>query len=335
MPYKKNNNYKKKTYKKKINYNRGKYKKSYKSRFNDKKINTAIEKKIQDIAIAEDQKALEYYVVRGTFLLGNNVYPTDDTYPTLAQSIVLPPNQHFYREMGKIGGYLSTDLASSGATVPPAFGGADMAINLHIKQIKMYIRVLNTSLQGETATVDIRVVRVPFSKRYLAQTLGSPLSKPILNLTVLPPFCEFNKLTPECKELWNQSAFATGTAGLVQNPRNIDFQTVCSHRFKIPRGKMLDDPALGGGNRINSQVWIEKTITRNYKGMGRKEPYEFESLAGPHPNTIIGNTSKNIYYMSVKSDQDITFQALTSVKFCRGKAQASQLVFDRVAPGAQ
>ena len=86
------------------------------SRLADKRINTLVEKRMQEVSKREIAKAhkKDYKVVRGLYQdpqapLWSTTWNTDE-WPALTTFDTLLSNQFYVREIGKCGGYLDTDL---------------------------------------------------------------------------------------------------------------------------------------------------------------------------------------------------------------------------------
>ena len=93
-----------------------KKKRSYRSRFSDKKINTAIEKKIQAIARREDDKQIKYYVNKHLVLedpTNTGTWANNIAKPTQIGLKKLQENTVYYHALTDIGGYCKFNVSPS------------------------------------------------------------------------------------------------------------------------------------------------------------------------------------------------------------------------------
>lgn len=305
------------------------------ARLKDKKINSLIESRMQQIAQREDQKLIEYYIERLSYLGPGQQWPNTDTWPATVDSFGLAAGNMYYRQLANVGGFLATDLAG---TTNVSIGPPDLQCNLLLKRIGFHGRFLNQGLCR--STVDVSLWRVPFDKAYLAsrghtgQQIASRMDKPAPHNNWIEPFTLFNTASSECKRMFRESKRVAGGTFAHPNPRNVQRIRIAHARFSLPVFRQVD---AGGGanNRQNTEPWVTRHCIKTYKGAGRKESYEFESILGPDVLTTIGAPSKNIYYFTIMSDQTLIFQGVSTVRFARADADPSQLVFSGAAPGAQ
>ena len=323
MPYQKRYNAKK-------NYRNKKTKKfpkrknnSYRSRLADKKINTLVEYRAKEIAIDETRKAIPYYSTRGLWLMPGANWPGNDIWPPRQDSLTMTNQQFFSREIAKVGGYLKTELSDEVTETniaPWPFEGRDMYI--HIKEIKLLFRFTNQT--PEDIEVDICLWRVPYNKFLLAADAQPDATKnPQPQYMWHPPFTFYNTISSHSRKLFvDQDTNMKAT-----------HQRLAHKRIKVRASPyMLDDPAGGGGNRINVEKWYSMNITKTYANLGRKEKYQIETSISPISTR--GSLSDNRYYYTIRSTGTIQFQGVTSVMFCRGEGTPETVLFDEGAPAA-
>lgn len=119
-------------------------KKSYRRRFNDRRINTAIERKIQDIARKEDEKNEQWYVNKHLITLGDG--GVGDNWPS---TITAPdPNKLKPMVSGIIYYTLLTDIGGYGqANITPTFPLNDTSTIREMKNQKFIIKTLQANLK--------------------------------------------------------------------------------------------------------------------------------------------------------------------------------------------
>lgn len=304
-------------------------KKSFMSKLRDKKINTLFEVRAKEIAVKADQKAIEYYYTRGVWLAaGAHPWPVNDTNPPPADWGYVLDNQFYSREFCKIGGYLAADLSTEvqDDMQPPAqpltFRG-ERELMLHIKQIKIAFEFLN--LGHTNVTVDFSVWRVPYNK-YLLSTDNLPdaMKNPVPSYFDHAPMTIYNQITSAATADWRSS-----NANI-----KIQKERVAHARLVIKPGRMVDDPAAGGGSRINTEVWHKLTINKKYKGLGKAEKYTLTPQT-ISPVSTAGSLSEHRYFFCFRTfNGNLSFRGVSSVKFCKGKNVPENIIFDAGAPNA-
>ena len=216
--------------------NKKRRKKGYVARLRDRSINTLVESRIKSIAQDLDNKQMEYYVERAAHLLPGQIWPANDTWPATATAILGNPGQLYYEQICQVGGFLSTDLAST--TNPEVGPSPDMACSILLKKIGVSGRFLN---QGITrAQVDVSIWRVPFDKTYLAsrghsgQPVPSKMDLPVPYVNWISPFTLYNTATHECKKMFKESKLIAGGPGADPNPRFGSRVRIAHSRFTLP-----------------------------------------------------------------------------------------------------
>ena len=315
-----------KKYNRKRNYSRkytrkSRAKKGLLSRLADKKINTVFERRAKEIAQKEARKAVAYYNTRGSWLAAGASWPTNDTHPPLADMFAIRPIDFFLREIAKIGGYLDTDISAQlqAGTPPPVYDPRKMRI--HIKQIKLQFDFVNQGVN--TAQVDMCVWRCKYNKFLLAQDLTpGPMINPQPEYYDHQPFSQFNTINHDALRAFRD------------NDANTSRPTLVAHkRISLSPPRMMDDPAGGGGNRLNTVKYVRINLQKVYSGLGRPEKYDLETQLSPIHTA--GSLSDVRYFFSIRVDRDVACRGVSIVKFCRGSSIPSQVVFDRLAPDAE
>lgn len=138
MPYKKKYNSKKYDIKKK---------KSYRSRFNDKKINTAIEYKIKAIAKREDQKNILYYFHKN-YVTVDATWSSDQAQVPVSNRIPLSNTQIFYTLISNIG----NNIYSGNAVA-----NQDGNNRVKVKTVQAHLNIAYDYPRGFTAVDKVRV----------------------------------------------------------------------------------------------------------------------------------------------------------------------------------
>lgn len=306
--------YKSYNYKKK----RGVRRKSYWKKLKDKKINTLYEKRSKQIVDSALQKATPYYLVRGVYLDPGSTWPLNDTFPTVADGYNLLESQFFVRQFAHVGGYLETDISNEMIVLPTE--NRDMKI--HIKQIKLDFAFVNQGI--EDLQVDLCIWRFPYNKYILANTaIPGPLDNPTPQYYNHKPFTPFYGIDKMADQAWKED----------DANMKVKKHLIGHKRITVPHPKMIDDPAAGGSNRQNTVKWKSIKIVKTYKGLGYSEDYQIEPT-NISPIATAGSLSKNRYFITIRTTDEVRFRGIATVKFCRGKGTPDQVVFDRIAPNS-
>jgi len=305
---------------------------SYQARLKDKKLNTLEEVRANQIV----QKALSaertYYITRGSYLGAGNEYPKNDQFPSIAQSFRLLQGSTFINEFCKVGGYIRSQLTTSTAALPDADEEDDAKAEedqekrdlrdmyIHIKSILSEFRFLNQG--NEEAVIDMCIWRVPYNKHSLAEDPDSPhpLTNPQPEFMWHKPFTPYNGLCYEYRRNWH-----TRDDNLIYK-KNL----LASKRITVFPNRMIDITGGSASNRQNTVKWVTLKLSKHYKNKGFQEEYEVENNVSPV--VVSGSLSKNRYFLSIRTTQDVLFSGVTACKFCRGKNIPKNIIFDKLAP---
>lgn len=302
---KSNRKYRKKTYGKK---------KSYIARLKDKKINTLAEHRSKQIALQVQQKAVQYYATRGVWLGGQAIWPINDTYPAIQDSMTILNSQFWYREFAKVGGYLDTDISNQMITA----GSEPRNMIIHLKSFKIHFDFI---VQGqEKAIVDMCIWRFPYNKYLLASdTTPDATKNPQPQYFDHKPFTPYNTIDSFTVKEFHDAPNVTG----------FNKQLVASKRITVHPSSNLIDVQTQEVNRIH---WTPLKITKTYKGLGYAEPFEIQQQLSPV--TTYGSLSNNRYYISIRVTNTVQVRGISFVKFAKGRNIPDEIIFDRIAPNS-
>jgi len=145
-------------------------KRSYRSRFNDKKINTAIEKKISDIAKAEDQKQLTYYVKKQLILADGQGWVDNISKPDATAIMTVQQDAVKHICMSQIGGYVplisTADITLSRGAVPENPDAVFTTPQNRVFNAKYIVKTIQANLNfcntsGQTVKVKVAIIYIP------------------------------------------------------------------------------------------------------------------------------------------------------------------------------
>lgn len=300
------------------------------AKLKSKRVDSLLESRIVELSKKVVVESKTTYVVRGIWTR-DGTWPQADIWCPLANSHGITETQFVANQFGRVGGYLNNDLSvemsigndPANPTENPAQPYNFREMYLRLKMIKFQFRFLNVST--DSAEVDICLWRTPMRKRLIALSANAPSAQEANqpDLYWHRPFTFLNSISSQCSKKYRDQA-----ANLIPN----NHQLIVHRRFTIDPNKMIDNPAAGGGDRINMIKWKEVTLVKYFKGLGKREKYELVlNTISPDAANLRGQLSDCRYYFSMRASGTLAWHAVSVVSFQRGKNTPRQVVFDEVA----
>lgn len=314
----------KRKYKKKY---KKKYKSRYSSRLRDSKINTLVEKRMQEIAQKEAMKVNKpnWIVVRGTWNLPQAAaWPAlEDQWPPIADFQTIDETQFHSHELAKCGGYLNSEVSDQLV----ATGVDRRSMYLTIKEIRARFHFVNTG--AKAVLVDFQIVRMPYDKMVLFLSQApQPSQNPHPVYQDHRPFTSLNTISKEALAYYKQPDITQGNF-----TRRV--QLLARKRIVLPPPKMIDNPGAGGADRLNTLDYRSLNLNKFWKGLGKKERYQIINGQQGPAQSLEGSLADARYFFSIRVTGACRYIGVTQVKFAASHILDRQLIFDRGAPQAQ
>jgi len=295
----------------------------------DRKINSLVERRMQQISRAEALKLnpINWLAERGVWQNPAPAQawdPLEDQWPALADWGTLNPTQFYAQQFCRIGGYQNTnfsdELQATGVDLRSQF--------IRIKHIKLDFKF--THANNYSVLVDMQMCRIPYDKDTLINDANPiPTVNPGPVYQDHKPFTSVNTISRQALAYYKQ-------VDRTQGNFNRHVRVLARKRILMPAPRMIDDAAQGGGNRLNTVKYHTLRLNKFFKGLGKRERYKIEASAtGPLANANVGSLADARYFLSFRCTGPVSFLGVTICKFTATAGLSRQIVFDRLAPNAQ